>query len=445
MVSVPRLALAVSPTGTFPVPASLAMLAGLTAEGWRVQHFRTRARPFGTATVHQASGLPERHLDSWLMPCETLREVFLRGARRADLSIVEGTFDETTQGLGPYPYDRPGPIRAIADGLGLPVVVVVDGCAGGTFHLPPRPPRVDAVIIDNLRHISDYDALKRTIELVWKRPVLGGIERLTAIRLGLETLGDRVAPAEWIAGLGASFRRTADLAAIRRLAAAPPLHQACEAPTCGRRRFRVAYAVDDAFGGYFPDTLETLEALGAELVEFSPLRDESLPESVDLVMFGCGFPDKHADALAANFSLIGTLREHVCRGHRIYSEGGGTAYLGRSLIIDGRRIPMAGILPFEAELRKDPRPPLPVTRTLSKESWLGPAGTVLRGYRSGRWRLHPADEPDDCPARSGVLTASRDVCFRHHAVGSLIHVHLAAFPDVVAAFTGRTSRVAGAR
>ena len=74
---------------------------------------------------------------------------------------------------------------------------------------------------------------------------------------------------------------------------------------------------------YFPDTLETLEALGAELVEFSPIRDESLPEAVDLVMIGCGFPDRHADALADNLSLIAALRSHVCRGHRIYSEGGG--------------------------------------------------------------------------------------------------------------------------
>ena len=110
---------------------------------------------------------------------------------------------------------------------------------------------------------------------------------------------------------------------------------------------------DDAFGRYFPDTFEALEALGAELVEFSPIRDETLPESVDLVMIGCGFPDHYADALAANLSLIAALRSHVCRGQRIYSEGGGTAYLGRSMILGDRQVPGAGILPFDAELRRD--------------------------------------------------------------------------------------------
>src|SRR5439155_21363181 len=74
------------------------------------------------------------------------------------------------------------------------------------------------------------------------------------------------------------------------------------------RRFRVAYAQDEAFGGYYPDTLETLEALGAELVEFSPLGDETLPEAIDLVIIGGGYPDRFADELAENYSLIAKLR-----------------------------------------------------------------------------------------------------------------------------------------
>ena len=132
--------------------------------------------------------------------------------------------------------------------------------------------------------------------------------------------------------------------------------------------------------------MEALEALGADLLEFSPLRDERLPDGVDLVMIGCGMPDPHADLLASNVSMMAALRQHVCHGQRIYCEGGGAAYLGRSMIIAGRRVQGAGIFPFDAELLSDPLPPAPVTRTLLHDTWLGAAEPTVRGYKSGRWR-----------------------------------------------------------
>jgi cobyrinic acid a,c-diamide synthase len=182
--------------------------------------------------------------------------------------------------------------------------------------------------------------------------------------------------------------------------------------------------------------LEALEALGAELVEFSPLRDEALPEGVDLVMIGCGMPDLHAERLSSNVSMMAALREHVCLGRRIYSEGGGTAYLGRWMIINGQPVRGAGILPFRAELLPEPGPPAPVTRTLLHDCWLGAKGTVVRGYRSCRWQIHASFERLECPACFGSLTVDGDLYYHHHAVGSMIHLHLGALPEVVAAFAG---------
>ena len=94
MIHLPRLALATPATGPEPSPASLACLAGLTERRWRVQHFRSRACPFGTEAVGQVTGLPGRHLDAWLMPDELCRRLFVRGARQVDLALVEGTLDE---------------------------------------------------------------------------------------------------------------------------------------------------------------------------------------------------------------------------------------------------------------------------------------------------------------------------------------------------------------
>lgn len=307
------------------------------------------------------------------------------------------------------------------------------------LHLPRIPDGVDAVFLDEVSGPEDFDVLRRMVHLTSRKPVVGAVESIPEVRAALRaTPRDRPLAQDLVDRLAASFLKYADLAAIRHLSRSRPPLAGCDRPApCGRRRFRVAYAQDEAFGSYFPDTLEALEALGADLLEFSPLRDEALPDRVDLVMIGCGFPDLHAEALAENVSLIAALRAHVCRGHRIYSEGGGTAYLGRSLTLaDGRRHAGAGILPFDAHLLPDPPAPTPVTRILTRDGWLGPRGTVVRGYKANRWRLVPGADPLDCPSCFGSLTAQDDVYFHHHAVGGLIHLHLGALPEVVAAFAG---------
>jgi cobyrinic acid a,c-diamide synthase len=438
MLRLPRLALATTSQGPEPAPASLALLAALTSKRWRIQHFRCQARPFPSDSVGRVTGLPGRHLDAWLMTEPVCRDVFARGARHADLAVVEGTLDDQDHGLGPYPFVRPGRLKPVAAALDAPLVAVLDCREVANFHLPHLDRDIDAVLLDGLPHAEDFDRLRQVVTQIWRRPVLGALEALPEDREALQRDRDEgPLPEGPIQRLGQSFLRFADLGAIRVLAEGRPLPAEPElASLGGGRRFRVAYAQDEAFGGYFPDTLETLEALGAELLEFSPLRDETLPRGVDLVMIGCGFPDRHADALAANLSLIAALRQHVCRGHRIYSEGGGTAYLGQAMVLDGRKVPGAGILPFEATLEPGCRVPEPVSRRLTRDCWLGRAGTTVRGYRSMRWGLRPILGPRESPTPSGLLTPQGDMYFRHHAVGGLIHLHLASLPQVVSAFAG---------
>jgi cobyrinic acid a,c-diamide synthase len=438
MNRLPRLALATPAIGPEPTIASLGWLAGLTERRWRVQHFRSRACPTVTEVVGQVTGLAGRHLDGWLMPENVCRQLFVQGARGADCALVEGTLDEPRGCSGSSSLSRPGGLRPLAEWLDLPVVAVLRCPSRDDCHLPRVPEPAEAVFLDGLEDAADFERFRTMVQLVTRRPVLGAIEALPEVRSALrQAPRERPLPEELVHRLGTSFLRFADVAAIKALSRSRPLSWTVADPGhLGRRRFRVAYAQDEAFGAYFPDTLETLESLGAELVEFSPIRDETLPESVDLVMIGCGFPDHYADALAANLSLIAALRSHVCRGQRIYTEGGGSAYLGRSMILGRRRIPGAGILPFDAELLPGLEPPVPVERTLIRDCWLGPKGTTVRGYKSLRWRLRPGADPLDCPSCFGALTGEDDVFHHHHAVGGLIHLHLGALPEAVEAFAG---------
>ncbi len=201
----------------------------------------------------------------------------------------------------------------------------------------------------------------------------------------------------------------------------------------GSENLTVAVAFDAAFFGYFPDTLDAFERHGVTVRDFSPLRDEALPANTDIVYIGCGRPDLYLDELGENHCLLSALRDHVCCGRRIYAEGGGLAYLCRQIALsDGRHSPMAGVLPAVArwnDLATDPRP---VERTIARDSWLGRKGRRVRGYLNEHWAIEPGDR--HLTAGFAGPEGMFDLVERHQAIGSRVHLHLAAQPDLLESF-----------
>jgi cobyrinic acid a,c-diamide synthase len=194
----------------------------------------------------------------------------------------------------------------------------------------------------------------------------------------------------------------------------------------------IAVAYDEAFFGYFPSTLDQLELLGAQVVDFSPLRDESLPLGTDIVYLGCGRPEAFAGALSENHCMKSALRSHVACGGRIYGEVGGAAYLSQMIEMpSGESQRMCGILPAVARFGSDRAPAKPIEITVAQGNWLAPRGTRLRGYRSERWHF----ETLGCR-----LDASQKSCCQSNligcncVVGSLIHFHFAALPEMFQSF-----------
>ena len=89
---------------------------------------------------------------------------------------------------------------------------------------------------------------------------------------------------------------------------------------------RIGLARDDAFCFIYEDNIGMLRSMGAEIVEFSPLRDQSVPD-VDMIILPGGYPELHGEVLESNVSMRDSIRSSIESGMPCLAECGGFMYL----------------------------------------------------------------------------------------------------------------------
>ena len=119
-------------------------------------------------------------------------------------------------------------------------------------------------------------------------------------------------------------------------------------------RPRIGFIRDRAFWFYYPENLEQLENLGAELIRIDATADKRLPD-IDALYIGGGFPETQAKALSDNEEFRDSLKEKIDQGLPVYAECGGFMYLGERLLLNDASYPMTGALPVEFVLHKKPQ------------------------------------------------------------------------------------------
>jgi cobyrinic acid a,c-diamide synthase len=97
-----------------------------------------------------------------------------------------------------------------------------------------------------------------------------------------------------------------------------------------KKNIKIAVAMDKAFSFYYKENLELLEELG-EVVYFSPLKDKAVPESVDFIYIGGGYPEVFIKELSSNKAMINSLKAALNSGVSCYAECGGLMYLMESI------------------------------------------------------------------------------------------------------------------
>lgn len=425
MCRLPRIALGVVQRDTDVQPMLGALAELLRRAGFDSQVFLSQSRFVALDAARSVNGKRQRHLDSWLMSPELCRRMFCFGSQGSDLSIVVGSYS------GHKVEQRPngGTLDALCHWLELPRVVVLDVSQIGPCQLPRIPSETLAVLLDGVRSTREWVHWQTLIESHTSARVLGALGPCSRLREQLSWCAEHGAnPAQLIRQLADELSESVRLEELLRLANQPFVwnDDLDITPTYGRYDLNVAIAYDDAFNCYFPDTLDALEMQGARLCDFSPLKSDKLPARCDLVLFGCGHPERFADVLSRNICMKQALQTHVRSGRRVYAEGGGLAYISRQMICGSCGYVMAGLLPSVARYQRSQ--PQPIELRLARDSWLGEANAVIRGYQNSCWVIESSGGLSDYAADPGQR---RNLVGYRQIIGSRLHLHFSTHPSIL--------------
>ncbi|WP_216902681.1 cobyrinate a,c-diamide synthase [Synechococcus sp. CCY 9618] len=390
---------------------SLCLAAVARARGKTIQPFKVGPDYLDPQLLGAVAGRPCRNLDPLLCGEEWVRRSYRWHGGRADRVLVEGVmglFDG--RGAG-----SEGSSAAVADLLELPVVLVVEASRqagslaalvrGFRDHGPPRV-RLAGVVLNRVGSERHHRLLAEALEAI-AMPLLGVLPSHPSLELPSRHLG--LLPPGELGDLGDRQRIWAQLAEehldLERLwpLLAPPdgpperqdpirwcLQQGPDAPPAAASAdpLPVAIASDAAFHFRYPEAQELLEACGLRPLAWSPLADEPLPLGCRAVVLPGGYPELHAEQLAASRRSLGSLGAAARAGRPIAAECGGLLLLGQELE-DGEGIghPMAGLLPFSAR-----RGPLCLgyrTAVPRADGLLVRRGEPLCGHEFHRWQLVP--------------------------------------------------------
>jgi len=380
-----------------------------------------------------ATGRPGRNLDGFMMPHAAMESHFQRSSRDADISIFEGV-----RGLYEsldWDVDT-GSTAEIAKLLDIPVLLMINtrsltrsaaALVKGFRALDPDV-NLAGVILNNVSGPSHQRKASKAIEELAGIEVVGTIWRNA--ELTLPTL-----PTEEgldLDSLSKIMMEEIDVERILSIAESAPAPRGIdEGPPAEKtgEGLRAAVPLDPGFNLYYPEHLETMRSLGAEVIHYSPCEGESPPEA-DLHYLGGGRPDLFARELSENHSFIEALSNAAAEGIPVVAEGEGSLTLCRNLIdLDGERYPMAGLLPADGEQCRRRQGLSYVIAKVRDGSKLFPVET-FHAHEFHYSRMIPDDGAAFCydVLRGKGITARSDGLRSGSALGSLMHQHVLSSP-----------------
>ncbi len=414
--------------------ATVGLIAALRRAGHRVVPFKKGPDYIDAGWMGTAAGNPCYNLDPFLMEPRVVRDSFLLHAAGADFAIIEGN-----RGL----YDGVNPeggysTAELALQLDLPVLLVVNctkttrtvaAMVLGCRELDPRV-RFAGVILNQIATLRHESIIRQAVERYAGVPVLGIVPRMKNIfpmrHLGVTPHQEYDAAGRAVAELAEMAEANFDLEGIVRLMRPVRTARPDRVVSLNGNRVTIGVLRDQAFQFYYQENLEALEQCGARLVMINALQADRLPDELDGLYIGGGFPETSAGRLAENTGFRESVRKMAASGLPIYAECGGLIFLGRSIVLDGHEYPLAGVFPVTFGISRRPQAHGYSVFTVEHENPFYDVGTRVSGHE---FRYSTVDAWDGEPGelalkmeRGTGFAGGRDGLVRNNVLALYTHV-----------------------
>ena len=345
-----RIMLSAMHSGAGKTIAVCALLAALKRRSMDVRAFKCGPDYIDPMFHTRVLGIPSRNLDLFLQGEDGVKRSL--AACTGEIAVLEGAMGYYDGIAG----TEQASAWAVAKATRTPVILVLRpkgvgislaAQIRGMVEFRPESGIVGLLLTDCTERLAAY--LTPILQRETGLPVLGYLPpieqaRIESRHLGLLTPEEITELSARFDAIAAQMEQTVDLDRLLSLAADD---------AGSTRKFtdrnsvcRIAVARDEAFCFYYEDSLDALRTNGAELVFFSPIRDQTLPEDIDGLYLGGGYPELYAEALADNHTMREAVREAVLSGLPTVAECGGFLYLQTTLEDpEGQAHPMCGVFP----------------------------------------------------------------------------------------------------
>jgi cobyrinic acid a,c-diamide synthase len=438
-------------SGSGKTTVTIGLMECLKRRGLKVAPFKVGPDFIDPGYHRIVTGRPSLNLDGWMCQPQAVREMYAEHSAGADIAVIEGVmglFD------GVSGRSDEGSTAQIARLTGSVVFLVIDAkgyarsiapLVKGFAEFDPEV-RIGGVIFNNVSSENHARILKEAVEsAVPSLRVVGCIHRdhrlqIPSRHLGLLTAEENELPTDFLDHLVEVIRRSVDIGMLWAIAGAGDVFELSVPGEPAPSDVKIAVACDRAFCFVYESNLKLLRQAGAELVEFSPLADKSLPVGISGIYLPGGYPEAHGAGLSANIAMKEAINGAIENGMPTYAECGGFIYLTSGVSEDGEEgspfHEFAGIFPVATTMLKQRKALGYREIKLRSDSILGGKGAIARGHEFHYSQIE--EMPDGIERLYQVSKGQSDLGtegYRYkNCLASYIHLHFGSNPEMAKAF-----------